>query len=223
MARLPKKDYYHLLDLAPDASPKQIRDAYRRRVTACHPDKFQDPDQKARAEEAVKQLNQAYETLRDADLRAAYDRRRVRRPAARRQPPVQAQPTRVSFYQRPHRSPLQARPASMGGAGVVPLDTAYPAFPTRTRPPAAPLHYVFTARRGDHLQVFLEQRANLILLDERGYARYRAGLDFDYLGGYARSSPAVLQIPFSARWHLILESAGDPGPVRAAVRLLTSA
>ena len=66
------------------------------------------------------------------------------------------------------------------------------------------------------------RRANVILLDEHNYSRYRAGLDFNYLGGYADLSPVVLQIPFSARWHLIVDAAGDPGTVRAAVRLVTS-
>ena len=114
MAPLPKKDYYHLLDLSPDATPKQIRDAYRRCVTACHPDKFQDPDQKVRAEEAVKQLNQAYETLSNASQRAAYDRRHIRRPARAVSPPSGgSQPgTLLTIAQPGHRS---TRSASAGG------------------------------------------------------------------------------------------------------------
>lgn len=70
------KDYYKILNIPNSAKPEKIRDQYRLLVIACHPDKFTDPAAKARAEERIKEINAAYEVLRDPGKRARYDRKR---------------------------------------------------------------------------------------------------------------------------------------------------
>jgi curved DNA-binding protein CbpA len=64
------------LGVSPDASPEQIRSAYRALVTLFHPDRLRQvrPEVRAFAEERLKTLNQAYEIVGDPDRRAAYDR-----------------------------------------------------------------------------------------------------------------------------------------------------
>ena len=64
------KDYYKILGLARDASTDDIKKAYRRLARKYHPDVSKEP----RAEEKFKELGEAYETLKDAEKRAAYDR-----------------------------------------------------------------------------------------------------------------------------------------------------
>ena len=69
-------DYYDVLGLGKDANPEQIKRSYRKLVKKYHPDR-----NKGRgkwAEEKVRQIIEAYDTLKDADERASYDRRLAR-------------------------------------------------------------------------------------------------------------------------------------------------
>ncbi len=65
------KDYYDILGVARDATPDQIKKAYRKKALQHHPDK--NPGDKA-AEEQFKLAAEAYSVLSDPDKRARYDR-----------------------------------------------------------------------------------------------------------------------------------------------------
>ena len=56
-----------MLGLQPDADNRAIKQAYRRMMSRHHPDKLGDvPDElKRRAEEQAREINAAYETLRE--------------------------------------------------------------------------------------------------------------------------------------------------------------
>jgi curved DNA-binding protein CbpA len=69
------KTFYELLDLEPGATQDQIREQYLFLIQAWHPDKFPNAAQKAKAEEKTKEINAAYESLRNSVKRAEYDRR----------------------------------------------------------------------------------------------------------------------------------------------------
>ena len=56
--------YCKILGLKPDASFVEIKQAYRKRVKAEHPDLFNNPQQKQKAEEKFKKVTEAYEKLR---------------------------------------------------------------------------------------------------------------------------------------------------------------
>lgn len=66
-----KADYYDLLGVARDADGGALKKAYRKRAMQYHPDR--NPGD-AEAEAKFKELSEAYDVLRDADKRAAYDR-----------------------------------------------------------------------------------------------------------------------------------------------------
>ena len=65
-----KKDYYEVLGINRDASDDEIKKAYRKLAMKHHPDR--NPEN-PKAEEHFKEAKEAYETLSDAQKRAAYD------------------------------------------------------------------------------------------------------------------------------------------------------
>ncbi|MEN8734524.1 MAG: molecular chaperone DnaJ [Lentimonas sp.] len=64
-------DYYELLGASRDVSEGDLKKAYRKKAVKYHPDK--NPGDAA-AEAKFKEISEAYDVLKDADKRAAYDR-----------------------------------------------------------------------------------------------------------------------------------------------------
>jgi molecular chaperone DnaJ len=66
-----KRDYYEVLGVARDAGEDELKKSYRKLAMQWHPDRNQG---NAEAEAKFKELNEAYDVLKDAEKRAAYDR-----------------------------------------------------------------------------------------------------------------------------------------------------
>ena len=201
------KDYYKILGLPPDANQEQIREKYRHAVISCHPDKFTALEQKRQAEEKIKEVNEAYAVLSDPTQRAVYDRQSYRgtpRPARR-----------TVSTKRPSPQPTQVA----WNPPVTPVEDWAPRAVSK-RIELDHLHYPFSAFRGDVLEVRLDRPANVILLDDMNYIRYRIGRGFHYLGGFVEGSPARLSIPLSGEWHLVIDQGGYPTGLQVAVRLI---
>ncbi len=67
---MPDRDYYNVLEVARDATPDQIKKAYRAMARKYHPDV--NPGDKE-AEKKFKEAQEAYDILSDADKRKLYD------------------------------------------------------------------------------------------------------------------------------------------------------
>ncbi|KAK3168024.1 hypothetical protein OEA41_004470 [Lepraria neglecta] len=67
-------DYYTILDISPQASQQQIRDAYKKQALKSHPDRVpsDSPERPARTKK-FQQINDAYYTLSDPTRRRDYD------------------------------------------------------------------------------------------------------------------------------------------------------
>ena len=100
-------DFYEILGVAPEATAEQIKDRYRFLALAYHPDKFTSAGHKSQAGDFFKKINEAFETLKDSELRAAYDRQR-----ALKSPPPQA-------ASRDHSAPPQTPPPNWNAAILV--------------------------------------------------------------------------------------------------------
>jgi molecular chaperone DnaJ len=66
-----KRDYYEVLGVPRDATPEQIKSAYRKAALRWHPDR--NPNNHKEAEERFREATEAYSVLSDPQKRAAYD------------------------------------------------------------------------------------------------------------------------------------------------------
>lgn len=67
-----ERDPYEVLGVSRDATPDQIKKAYRTLAKKYHPDNFTDPAQRERAEEKMKEINLAYERIQKGDTSAGF-------------------------------------------------------------------------------------------------------------------------------------------------------
>src|SRR5258708_4631123 len=86
------RDYYEILGVAQNAALEEIKERYRFLAHAYHPDKFPSERHRQRAEQQFKEINEAFETLKDSERRRSYDSTRTRNKPPHTEPP----PTRSS-------------------------------------------------------------------------------------------------------------------------------
>jgi len=127
-----RKDYYAILGLLPGASEAEIRGAYRQLARRYHPDLH--PDERD-AEARLKELNEAYEVLGNAERRASYLAARQAPEVRVRVRPSPPRPARQPGW--PYSSPVDLSGARPTPPSPVDLSGARPRPPdpaTRAEP-----------------------------------------------------------------------------------------
>ncbi len=66
-----KRDYYEILGVSRDASDQDLKNAYRKLAMKYHPDRNPGDEE---AEQTFKEIQEAYDVLKDSEKRRAYDR-----------------------------------------------------------------------------------------------------------------------------------------------------
>ncbi|HNB53758.1 MAG TPA: DnaJ domain-containing protein [Anaerolineales bacterium] len=94
------KNYYKILEIEPTATQEQIRSQYHFLAHAWHPDKFPNLEQKAKAEERLREINEAFSIVSDPIKRADYDSLLNPRPSPPSQP-VYTWTTRTTEPEKP--------------------------------------------------------------------------------------------------------------------------
>eukprot|EP01080_Neovahlkampfia_damariscottae_P008942 gene8942-891_t len=71
--RASRKDYYKILGVSKSATQRDIKKAYRKLAVKWHPDKHRDEKKKKEADLKFKDINEAYEVLKDESKKERYD------------------------------------------------------------------------------------------------------------------------------------------------------
>lgn len=79
------------------------------------------------------------------------------------------------------------------------------------------LQYEFDGGPTDLIQVNLDRKANVRLLDWDNFQKYSNGQYHTYYGGHATTSPVNLRPPHKGHWYVVIDLGGYAGTVRASV------
>jgi hypothetical protein len=82
------------------------------------------------------------------------------------------------------------------------------------------LHYEFNLGPNDVVHVTLDKQANVRLLDDSNYQRYRSSQQHRYYGGLAKKSPINIRAPHLGHWHVVIDLGGYSGTIHASVQVI---
>ncbi|KAJ7695059.1 hypothetical protein B0H17DRAFT_930976 [Mycena rosella] len=103
----PNQSFYDVLQIPRDATPDQIRKAYKKQALLTHPDRLPvgfTPSEKLNAEEQFRKVSHAYEVLKDPENRRLYDAHGVWPPPTQPQQQAYSPRTQPRRYDpRPNR------------------------------------------------------------------------------------------------------------------------
>lgn len=82
------------------------------------------------------------------------------------------------------------------------------------------IHYELNAGPDNVIEVEVDKRANVLLMDRSNFSAYRSRRSYRYFGGQALRSPVRLVPPHTGSWHVVIDLGGAPGYVNSACRVI---
>lgn len=79
------------------------------------------------------------------------------------------------------------------------------------------MHYEVKAGPGEIIKVTISRDANVRLLDQLNYAKYKLGKSYSATAGPETDGPVKFAPPYKATWHVVVDMEGRMGTVRAFV------
>lgn len=73
---------------------------------------------------------------------------------------------------------------------------------------------------GSRVRVDLDTAANVCLMDDYNFRKFRSGQEHRYIGGLARRTPVLLTVPQYGNWHVTIDLGGASGTVRHSISIL---
>jgi len=83
------------------------------------------------------------------------------------------------------------------------------------------LHRLLSLNKSDTVKVQLNGHAHVMLMDERNYAHYNDGGDFDFFGKLVKQSPCLIAVPATGEWHLVIEQEDPRKDVTAHIQVIS--
>jgi hypothetical protein len=85
------------------------------------------------------------------------------------------------------------------------------------------LHYTVTIGARDAIRVFLTgSAANVLVMDDTNFQRFKTGQQHQYYGGYYTQSPVIIRPPYAGHWNVVINLGGFAGTVNAAVQVVNA-
>ena len=81
------------------------------------------------------------------------------------------------------------------------------------------LRYEIDAGPNNVIQVTLDKRANVRLMDYSNFNNYSNGRQYRFYGGLATVSPFNIRPPSQGHWYVVIDLGGYSGSVQASVRV----
>ena len=82
------------------------------------------------------------------------------------------------------------------------------------------LNYEVELNAGDIVEISLDKRANVILLDQFNFLRYQQREHFTYHGGHASRTPFHISAPQTGFWHVVVDLGSYARYVHAEVKII---
>jgi hypothetical protein len=82
------------------------------------------------------------------------------------------------------------------------------------------LHYAVELGAGDVVEISLDKRANVILLDPVNFSRYQKGEHFTYYGGHATRTVYHIPAPRAGSWHVVVDLGSQARSLQAGIHVI---
>lgn len=82
------------------------------------------------------------------------------------------------------------------------------------------LHREFDVAAGELIEVMSDDRADVVLLSDDDYGRFKAGESFRYVGYFCTEFPARVVPPHPGAWHVVVDLGHGPATPHHSLRVV---